>query len=202
MVQERNQVIRDWLIQHTLEIEKGEIKVFALDECHLKGGDICGYGWGDKKQRREIEIDNYKKSQTYYGALDCRNGSCILSRQEKADTKATIAFVKKLLALNEGKKIVLIWDGASYHRSEEWKEFLTEINSGEDWKIHCLRFAPYAPEENPIENLWGQVKQLLRQLHCRCRSFGLTKKIFELFFRHQLFTMPNLKTHRVFSSII
>ncbi len=39
-----------------------------LDECHVCAGDICGYGWGDRLKRREVEVDNYRDSQTYYGA--------------------------------------------------------------------------------------------------------------------------------------
>lgn len=202
MVSERNQVIQDWLSENQKEIEKGEIQVLAVDECHVAAGDICGYGWGNRKERREIEMDNYKESQTYYGALNCLSGECIISSKKKAETTTTIDFVKQLLAKNEGKKIVLIWDGASYHRSEEWRQFLSEINGGKDWKVHCLRFAPYAPQENPIENIWGQAKQILRQLHCRCHSFKLTKKIFELFINYRLFTMPDLKTYGAFSHLI
>jgi len=32
----------------TGEIESGELLVYALDECHLQGDDICNYLWGDR----------------------------------------------------------------------------------------------------------------------------------------------------------
>lgn len=71
MVQEHNQVIANWLKTHQEDIKSGKIRVLALDECHTQAGDICGYGWGNRQQRREVNVDNYRDSQTYYGALDC-----------------------------------------------------------------------------------------------------------------------------------
>ena len=195
-------MIADWLQEHSKDISIGKIRVLALDECHLTGGDICGRGWGNRQHRREVEMDNYRASQTYYGAIDCISGEMFLSSYRTANSSSTIEFVRHIQAQNRGVKLVLIWDGASYHRSQEFRDFLAEVNYGDDWQIHCLRFAPYAPQENPIENIWGQAKQLLRQLHQRCRSFNFTKKLFELFIKHQLFTLPDLNSYDAFSTII
>ncbi|AFY69204.1 transposase [Thalassoporum mexicanum PCC 7367] len=195
-------MINNWLKSHQPEIQNGQIRVFALDECHTRAGDICGYGWGDRQQRLEVKVDNYRDSQTYFGALDCLNGDLILQSYQSANSSSTIEFVKHLHDISAGAKILLVWDGASYHRSQAFRDFLTQINQGQDWQIHCLRFAPYAPAENPIENIWGQAKQVLRQMHQFCRSFKLTKKLFELFLRYRLFTLPDLSTYSAFSNII
>ena len=171
-------MIADWLKAHQEDICEGKIRVLALDECHAQAGDICGYGWGDSQQRREVTVDNYRDSQTYYGALDCISGEIFLRPYQTANSSSTIEFIKHLQAQNLGVKLVLLWDEASYHRSQEFRDFLAQVNQGEDWQVHCLRFAPYAPEENPIENIWGQAKQLLRQLHQRCRSFKFTITVY------------------------
>ena len=202
MVQNQNQTIARWLQEHLTDIQEGKIKVLAVDECHLLAGDICGRGWGNRQHRREVEMDNYRASQTYYGALDCISGEMFLSSCSTANSSSTIEFVKQIQAQNPGVRLVLVWDGASYHRSQEFRDFLAQVNQKGNWQIHCLRFAPYAPQENPIENVWGQAKQLLRQLHQRCRSFKFTKKLFELFIKHRLFTLPNLNSYDAFSTII
>ena len=49
-------MIHDWLNQHIEQIKAGKIKVFVEDECHLKGGDICGYGWGNRQSRLETPV--------------------------------------------------------------------------------------------------------------------------------------------------
>ena len=195
-------MINDWLNQHIEQIKEGKIKVFVEDECHLQGGDICGYGWANRQERLEAEVKNYRDSQTYYGAMDCITGKMLLTSYSKANTSSTIEFIKQLQFQNPKAKIVLIWDGASHHRSQEFRDFLAQTNQGEEWNVHCLRFAPYAPEENPIENVWGQLKQMLRSLYFWCRSFSLTKKLFEMLVKHQLFTLPNLNKYDAFSSII
>ena len=135
-------MINDWLSEHAEQIEKEKIKVFVEDECHLKGGDICGYGWGDCQERLETPVKNYRDSQTYYGAMNCLTGEMILRSYKSANTSSTIEFVKELQSQDPEAKIVLIWDGASHHRSQEFRDFLAQTNQGEEWNVHCLRFAP------------------------------------------------------------
>lgn len=201
MVQERSQEIRDWLEAHRAEIETGLIKVYAVDECHAKGGDICGHLWANRQDRGEVLVENYRDSQTYFGALDCVKQQVSFKAAKTANSESTIEFVKALKAQSGTAKLVLIWDGASYHRSSEFRQYLEQVNQGNDWQIHCLRLAPYAPETNPIENIWGQAKHMLRQMHRRCQSFKMTKRLFELFINHRLFTMPDLSSYEAFSGI-
>ena len=133
--------------------------------------------------------------------MNCLTGEMILRSYKSANTKSTIEFIQELKSQNQESKIVVIWDGASHHRSRDFRDFLAQNNQQQEWNIHCLRFAPYAPEENPIENVWGQLKQLLRSLCFWCRSFQLTKKLFEMLVRYQLFTLPDLNKYDAFSNI-
>jgi len=48
------------------------------------------------------------------------------------------------------------------------QKFLAKQNEGlapSEWKITCELFAPYAPEENPVEAIWFQLKSLLRRFY-------------------------------------
>ena len=122
-------MIAEWLAKYRNAIEIGEIRVFAIDECHLKGGDICGYGWGNRQERREVEVENYRDSQTYFGAVNCLNGEVVLAAAERANSDSTIDFIQQLQALSQGARIVLVWDGASYHRSHQLRAFLGSSQS-------------------------------------------------------------------------
>lgn len=76
-----------------------------------------------------------------------------------ANGELTIKFIKTLQDKHPSARILLIWDGASYHREQEMKTFLAQQNQKllpEEWKITCVRFAPYAPQENPVEAIWLQ----------------------------------------------
>jgi transposase len=82
--------------------------------------------------------------------------------------------VEYLQSQRPNSRLILIWDGASYHRGQEFQHYLAKVNHQcqEDCRqIHCQRFAPYAPSENPIENIWSQVKNFLKRFHRFCKSF-------------------------------
>ena len=185
------------------EINLGNLAVFVLDECHLMGGDICGYGWGDRKERRTVDVKNYRDRQTYYGAVDLITQELLIQKAKTADGTETVNFVKYLQTQRPNSRLLIIWDGASYHRGEEFQNYLAQVNqeSIAIWQVHCQRFAPYAPEENPIENIWSQVKNFLKKFHRFCKSFSITKRLFELFIDYRLFTMPDLNKYDAFSHL-
>ena len=115
--------------------------------------------------------------------------------------------MKKLLTKNsallhqeKSRKIIIFGDGASDHKGEKMGEFLAELNQDlapEDWKITCHLFAPYVPEENPIEAIWLSLKNLLRRCYRNsAANFTIIKKMFKLFVECNLFDFPELKKIR------
>ena len=60
------------------------------------GGDICGYGWGDRKERRTVDVKNYRDRQTYYGAVDLLTEELLIQKAKTADGTRTVNFVKYL----------------------------------------------------------------------------------------------------------
>jgi transposase len=76
------------------------------------------------------------------------------------NTENTIKFVKELMnevkSENQEVQMALIWDGAPYHRSQAFRDYLEQVNQGrseKEWLIKCIRLAPNAPEQNPIEDV-------------------------------------------------
>lgn len=60
------------------------------------------------------------------------------------------------------QRLLIVWDGVSYYRL---KVYLAQVNDGlaeDEWRIHCVRFAPNDPTQNPIEDVWLQAKTWLR----------------------------------------
>jgi len=97
-----------------------------------------GYAWGKTDERIEIAIKNEFERQTYYGALDYQTKEFIVQEYESGDTKNTIEFIKYLQQKRPGKRLAIFWDGATYHNSQEFREYLTIINqdlSEEEWLI-------------------------------------------------------------------
>jgi transposase len=64
-----------------------------------------------------------------------------------------IEFVKQLQA-RIGQKLLLIWDGLSAHGSRAVRAFLDSLEGA----VRVERLPAYAPELNPVEFLWGHLK--------------------------------------------
>jgi hypothetical protein len=75
---------------------------------------------GEKNERTVVPIKNARERQTYYGALNLYNKDFVLTPVSKGDGENTVLFIQHLQALNPDKKLMIIWDGASYHRCEKF----------------------------------------------------------------------------------
>ena len=74
-----------------------------------------------------------------------------------------VGFLRHLHRHIRGKVLVL-WDGAPIHRSNVIKEYLA---AGAAQWLHLERLPAYAPELNPDEGVWHQLKGVeLRNLPC------------------------------------
>ena len=71
------------------------------------------------------------------------------------NTETLIDFLNKLRAhLARDAKVTLLWDGLPSHRSRDMTRFTADCRS---W-LRVERLPAYAPELNPVEDLWGNVK--------------------------------------------
>jgi transposase len=67
-----------------------------------------------------------------------------------------IDYLKDLLASTK-RKILLIWDNAPWHKSQEVKDFL---NTEEGKRLWVAQIPPYSPEFNPDEYVWANLKRV------------------------------------------
>jgi transposase len=151
----------------------------------LLGGDVCGYVWGETNARIEVPIKNKKGRQTYFGALNYQTKEFIIEAYPAGNGESTIEFVKNLQRRYQHKKIVLIWNGASYYRFGEFREYLTQVNQEkppDNLEITCILFAPNDLQQNPVEDVWLQGKNCLRKYWYLCQLFWAVKKLFELLY--------------------
>lgn len=145
------------------------------DECHVVWGEVCGRVWGKRNAAGAVPMSNERQRQTYYGALNLLTRAVHLQEYAAGDGKNTVAYVQWCQSLYPGKKLLYLWDGASYHRGAEMREFLARANAGlaeEEWPVPCLRFAPNAPEQNPTEDLWRKGKNHLRKTFAVNKTFA------------------------------
>ena len=173
--------VTTYFAQNRAKILSGERIILFVDECHLLWKNICGYAWSPIGQPLTTPISNGKQKQTYYGGLNLMTGQLLLKALPKGDTQATIKFLDFLRTNFPDNQFTLIWDGATYHRSDLLRDYLHTLNHAlapDLWPITCIQLAPHAPEQNPIETVWGHAKFQLRRAYHSLPSFSNVKHLF------------------------
>jgi transposase len=92
-------------------------------------------------------------------------GRIFMQTQGHADIGPdVVGFLKMLLRKIPGK-LLIIWDGATIHRCQAIKDFLS---AGGAERIHLERLPGYAPELNPQEGVWNLLKRCeLKNVCCQ-----------------------------------
>lgn len=168
------------------------------DECHLLWGDTLGYIWGRRNTKIEVPMTNEKSRQTYYGAINLVTKAFHVCSFPKGNSVNTVKFVKHLQALYPQAKLLMIWDGASYHKYADMQAYLQQINQGLEtsaWNVTCELFAPNAPEQNPVEDIWLKGKNFLRKYFYKHKTFAQVKKAFLDFLQTATFNFPKLELY-------
>jgi len=132
-------------------------------------------------------MTNERERQTYYGAVNLLTHEFHLKAFSAGKGECTVAYLRWLRHTYPGQRIILLWDGASYHRDVQVRTLLAEVNTGcdeKDWQLICLPFAPNAPDPNPVEDIWLQGKNYLRKQFARNKTFAAVKKCFFQFLDH------------------
>ena len=112
---------------------------------------------------------------------------------KKGDSSNTISFLKFLIKQGQKSRLTIIWEGASYHKSQHLRDYLDLVNKGKspkEWKINCILFAPNAPEQNPVEDIWLAGKIFLRKFAYCCKFLAIVKRLFMFFLSRQIFGFP------------
>lgn len=139
--------------------------MWATDEIHFQQqGSRCRM-WVPPEIKDPILLHApTRNSIGYFGAVRLRDGRFVYRREPGKFTGATFyEFLRQLRQASRGtgRKVVIITDNASYHRSQfhqPWRELLADH--------FVLDFLPpYSPELNPIERVWKLTRR--RCLHNR-----------------------------------
>ena len=171
--------------EKTDDEEKGDenVIVVSADEVRIEHEAITRRAWCKRGARTRIGVDRKRQSQSYIGFLHEADGSVDLMRLDWQNTSNIVKALTDLTLRYPGKKIVVVWDNAGWHKSKKLREHLGEGNILE--RIHLINLPPYSPHKNPIERVWGEGK---RSISNRQRAhFEDTRNAFETFIRSNKF---------------
>jgi DDE superfamily endonuclease len=79
---------------------------------------------------------------------------CFHLQADSYDTDSLIKVLNQLKGFYTGHRVVLLWDGLSSHWSYKMR---AHLDAQRDW-LTVERLPAYAPELNPVEYLWANLK--------------------------------------------
>jgi transposase len=124
------------------------------DEAHVRSDYHSGTTWAPVGNTPVVETTGSRKSVSMLSAINMQGRISFDVREGGVDSQVFVEFCKKLMADAEGKKVFLIIDNATYHVSKKTREFAEQTNG-----MLTLFYLPtYAPELNPDELVWKNVK--------------------------------------------
>lgn len=85
-----------------------------------------------------------------YGAVDVCTGELDSLILPHVNTDCMQLFLSEVSARHPDERIVMVVDGVGWHRSDALK---VPAN------IYLLKLPPYAPELNPIEHVWDELRE-------------------------------------------
>lgn len=129
--------------------------LFFEDEASFPQWGTLSYTWAKKGQQPTIKTSGIRKAYKVFGLIDYFTGRFFHKTVEsKFNSETYIDFLKWILSKTK-KPIVLIHDGAPYHKSAAVKEFISKKAN----RLTVYKLPPYSPDFNPIEKVWKEIKK-------------------------------------------
>jgi len=142
--------------------EKRAVIIFVDEVSFAQWGSLART-WAPKGVQPKVKTCGKRKGLKMLGAIEFFNGSFQYKETpEKFNGDSYISFLRQLLE-HYSTSIILIEDGASYHRSAPVVQFKDEM--AEAGRMFVYRLPAYSPEYNPIEKLWRNTKK--DATHCK-----------------------------------
>jgi len=123
--------------------------VLFFDEARFGTHSKIGHGWYLKGSRTPVKVKLGYKNFYVYGAVNHFLGKSFSLLLPKVNSVCMNIFLQELVKNYEGKEIILVLDGAGWHKS---KSLALPSN------VTLVFLPPYSPELNPVERFWLYIK--------------------------------------------
>lgn len=175
MEQIRHELDTDWADEDVL--------IVAADEVRIEHEAILRRAWYAKGTKTKLRVDRIRHAQSYIGFLHEADGNVDLIALDRQDSDHLINALTELTLKYPDKRIVIVWDNASWHTSKKLRSHLGPGNPLEH--IHLINLPPYAPDHNPIEHVWNEAKHHISNL--QRTTFTDTRHAFENYITENTF---------------
>jgi transposase len=135
-----------------------KIELMFYDEAFFRRESTIIRGWYPRGNKSTVDCPATKEKTGVCGAVNPRDGRLLSLVFDGFDSDTFLYYLKWLLReLKTRKKIVLVLDNATSHKSNKVVEFVSKHEK----RLDLLFLPPYSPELNPIERVWKNLRYLV-----------------------------------------
>lgn len=151
------------------------------DECeaHLNPG-LTGM-WMRRGRQKEVPSAGQDFKVAVFGAVNYATGRLVWRTARRKNQHEFLAFLVEVLRHYPSRRILLVLDNVSYHKTAAVREFLAQHRD----RLEVIWLPPYSPSLNRIERVWKHLKShylyneffgdgqgLIRALHAGLRALN------------------------------
>jgi transposase len=169
---ERRQAFVEQLQDVLAGAQRDRHLVVYVDEAHIHQDADLGYGWAERGQRLWVASSSPGLSArvSFYGLYLYNEGQVRLWPYPRANGEHTIDVLRRLRAAFPNEALIVLWDGAPYHRAKIVREAATALD------ITLMPLPGYSPDLMPVEELWRWLREDVTYHHCHASVDDLTRR--------------------------
>jgi transposase len=170
---ERRQAFVEQLEGLLTGAQRDQHALVYMDEAHIHQDAALGYGWGERGRRLWVASTSPGLSArvSFYGLYLYNEGQVRLWPYRRANGEHTIDVLRRLRAEVPERKLIVLWDGAPYHRAKVVREVASEL------EIDLVPLPGYSPDLMPVEALWRWLREDVTYHHCHASTEDLTRRV-------------------------
>ena len=148
-------------------------RLVYLDEAHIHQEADLGYGWSARGQRFWVASHSPRLADrlSFYGLHLYNEGEVRLWPYARANGENTIAVLHRLRAEWPDQPLILLWDGAPYHRAKAVREAAATL------QIDLVPLPAYSPDLMPVAALWRWLREDVTCHHCHRTTEDLRRRV-------------------------
>jgi transposase len=144
-----------------------------LDEAHIHQDVDLGYGWAERGQRFWVasRSPGLSAKLSFYGLYLYNEGQVRLWPYPRANGEHTVEVLRRLRAEWPDRQLLVLWDGASYHRAALVHDAAAALH------IELVPLPGYSPDLMPVEALWRWLREDVTYHHCHSTADDLSRRV-------------------------
>lgn len=144
-----------------------------LDEAHIHQDVDLGHGWGVRGQRFYVASSSpgLAAKVSFYGLYLYNEGQVRIWPYARANGEHTIDVLRRLRAEIPHGTLIVIWDGAPYHRAKVVWSVAASLG------ITLVPLPGYSPDLMPVEPLWRWLREDVTYHHCHAIADDLIRRV-------------------------